>query len=54
MPFLVASQILLDVLVDGEATACNQFVEGERILRVVNLALQHWVEVLEIDIGILD
>lgn len=32
----------------------NQFVEGERVLGVVDLALQHRVEVLKVDVRVLD
>ena len=46
----MAVKVLLNILVDGESTTCNELVEGEWVFRVVNLALQHWIEVLEVDI----
>ena len=50
----VSGQVILDVFVNGQSTTCNKFVEGERILCVVNLALEHWIQVLQVDVCILN
>lgn len=49
---LMAVKVLLDIFVDGKSATCNQLVEGEWVLSVVNFALEHWVEVLEVDVCI--
>ena len=49
---LMAIKVLLDIFVDGKSATCNQLVKGEWVLSVVNLALEHWVEVLEVNVCI--
>jgi hypothetical protein len=50
----VTVQVLLDVLVDKETTLLDELVEGQRILSVVNFALEHWIQVLKVDVCVLD
>ena len=54
MALLMTGQILLDVSVDGESTTRNQLVKREWVLRVVDLALEHGVEVFEINCRVFD
>ena len=51
---LVLGQVLLDVTVDGQSAWVDQLIEAKRVFRVIDLVLQHRVEVFEIDVGILD
>ena len=51
---LVAGEILLDVPVDGQTATGDQLVEREWVFRVVDLALEHRIEVLQVDVSVLD
>lgn len=54
MSLLVTVEVLLDVFEDGESATLDQLVEGKGVLRVVDFALQHRVEVLKVDVCVLD
>ena len=50
----VLHKVLLYVFVNGQPAASYELVERQRVLCVINLVLQHGVEVLNIDVRILD